>query len=559
MKVVVVGGVAGGASACARLRRLDENAEIIMVEKGDYISFANCGLPYYIGGDIKKRSALVLQTPESFNTRFNVDVRVLSEAVAIDRENKTVSIKNINTGETYLEAYDKLILSPGAKPFVPPIEGATNSKVFTLRNIPDTLKIKEYVDEEFPESAVIVGAGFIGIEMAENLKQAGLDVTLVEMSDHVIASLDYDMACDVHNYLREKGINLILNDKVSAILEDSDKLTIKLDNDEITTDMVIMSVGVRPDTKLAQEAGIELNTRGAIVVDEYMQTSDNDIYAVGDAIEITEFVTNKKSHIPLAGPANKQGRIVADNICGIKTRYKNTQGSSILKIFDMTVAATGITEAVAKANNLDYDKVFTYSASHAGYYPGANNMSIKTIYEKSTGKILGAQVVGFDGVDKRCDVLAVAIRGGMTAYDLTELEMCYAPPFGSAKDPVNFAGYVIENHLTDKVKNFHWHDIENLPRDGSITLLDVRTNAEVENGRIDGFIHIPVDDLRNRLDELDNTKPIYVHCHSGLRSYIGCRILSAKGFDCYNLSGGYRLYSSIINSKIAEHAPCYIK
>lgn len=559
MKVLIIGGVAGGASAGARLRRLDENAEIIMFEKGDHISFANCGLPYYIGGDIKKKSNLILQTPQSFKTRFNIDVRVLSEVISIDRDNKIVTVKNLSTGECYLETYDKLILSPGAKPFIPPIEGISNSKVFTLRNIPDTVKIKEYVDEEFPESVVVVGGGYIGIEMAENLKQSGLDVTLIEMADHIIASLDYDMACDVHNYLCEKGINLILNNKVNEIQDNNGKLKILLDNNEIATDMVIMSVGVTPDSHLAKNSKLETNQRGAIIVNENMQTSDVNIYAVGDAVETVHLVTDSKVYIPLAGPANKQGRIVADNICGISSRYKKTQGSSILKIFDMTVAVTGITESIAKASNINYDKVFTYSASNAGYYPGGNNMSIKTIYEKNTGKILGAQIVGFKGVDKRCDILGVAIRAGLTAYDLTELELCYAPPFGSAKDPVNFVGYVIENHLTDKVKNFHWHDIENLPRDGSVTLLDVRTDNEIQTGQIDGFIHIPVDDLRNRLNELDNSKPIYVHCHSGLRSYIACRILCANGFDCYNLSGGYRLYNSIVNNKISESAPCYIK
>ncbi|MGL5313586.1 MAG: FAD-dependent oxidoreductase [Peptostreptococcaceae bacterium] len=559
MKVLIIGGVAGGASAGARLRRLDENAEIIMFEKGNHISFANCGLPYYIGGDIKKKSNLILQTPQSFKTRFNIDVRVLSEVISIDRNNKTVTVKNLSTGESYLETYDKLILSPGAKPFMPPIEGISNSKVFTLRNIPDIVKIKEYVDEEFPESVVVVGGGYIGIEMAENLKQSGLDVTLIEMTDHIIASLDYDMSCDVHNYLCEKGINLILNNKVNEIQDNNGKLKISLHNNEIVTDMVIMSVGVTPDSQLAKNSNLETNQRGAIIVNENMQTSDDNIYAVGDAVETIHLVTDSKVYIPLAGPANKQGRIVADNICGVKSRYKKTQGSSILKIFDMTVAVTGITEAIAKANNINYDKVFTYSASNAGYYPGGNNMSIKTIYEKNTGKILGAQIVGFKGVDKRCDILGVAIRAGLTAYDLTDLELCYAPPFGSAKDPVNFVGYVIENHLTNKVKNFHWHDIEYLPKDGSITLLDVRTDNEIQTGKIDGFIHIPVDDLRNRLNELDNSKPIYVHCHSGLRSYIACRILSAKGFDCYNLSGGYRLYNSIVNNKISESAPCYIK
>lgn len=556
MKVIIVGGVAGGASAAARLRRLDENAEIIMLERGKYISFANCGLPYYIGGQIKNKDALTLQTPESFKSRFNVDVRVLSEAIEIDRKNNRIYIKNIMTGEIYDEIYDKLILSPGAKPIVPPISGAELEQVFTLRNIPDTIAIKEYLQKNAPNSALVVGGGYIGIEMAENLKQAGLDVTVVEMADHVIASLDYDMACDIHNYLAEKGIHLILGERVTGI-EQNNNLKVSLSCGELYTDMVIMSVGVKPESELAKKSGLSVNAKGAIIVNENMLTNDINIYAVGDVVEISEFITGQKTQIPLAGPANKQGRIAADNICGINSKYKNTQGSSVLKIFDMTVAVTGITETIAKSSNIDYDKSFTFSPSHAGYYPGGRNMSIKTIYEKNTGKILGAQIVGFDGVDKRCDVLSVAIRAGMTAYDLTELELCYAPPFSSAKDPVNFIGYAIENILTGKVKNFYWHDIETLPRDSTVTLLDVRTPYEYSLGHIDGFINIPVDNLRDNLNKLDKSKPIYVHCQSGLRSYIACRILSGNNFECYNLSGGFRLYSSIINSKAISSFSCY--
>ena len=551
MKVVIVGGVAGGASAAARLRRLDESAEIIMFERGEYISFANCGLPYYIGGEITKKSALTLQTPQSFNARFNVDVRVNSEVTSIDPKAKTVTVRSKDRGE-YTESYDKLILSPGAAPIRPPMEGADNARVFTLRNIPDTIKIREYVEEEFPESAVVVGGGYIGVEMAENLKNAGVAVTIVELADHVIAPLDYDMACDVHRYLKEKGVGLILKNGVQAIKEEGGKLKLTLSDGEIETDMVIMAVGVRPD------AGLELNKRGAIVVNEHMLTSDPDIYAVGDAVEVTDFVTGEKAYIPLAGPANKQGRIAADNICGIPTTYKNTLGSAVLKIFDMTVATTGVNERAAKAAGLDYDKVYTYSNSHASYYPGSTGMSIKALYEKGTGKILGAQIVGFDGVDKRCDVLATAIRAGMTAKDLTELELCYAPPFGSAKDPVNFVGYVIENTLAGRVKNFFWDDVAKLPRDGSVTLLDVRTDLERENGQyIEGFIHIPVDELRARAGELDKSKPVYIHCRTGLRSYVACCMLAGMGFDCYNLSGGWRLYESILSeTKSPEHG-CY--
>ena len=557
MKVVVVGGVAGGASAAARLRRLDESAEIIMFERGEYISFANCGLPYYIGGEITDRAALTLQTPQSFHSRFHVDVRINSEVTAIDPKAKQVTVRSKDRGE-YTESYDKLILSPGAAPIRPPMEGADNERVFTLRNIPDTYKIRGYAEEQHPKSAVVVGGGYIGVEMAENLKNAGVDVTIVELADHVIAPLDYDMACDVHRYLKEKGVGLILQNGVQSIREEGGALRLTLSDGEIDTDLVIMAVGVRPDTALAKEAGLELNRRGAIVVDEHMLTSDPDIYAVGDAVEVTDFVTGEKAYIPLAGPANKQGRIAADNICGIPTTYKNTQGSAVLKIFDMTVATTGVNERAAKAAGLDYDKVYTFSNSHASYYPGSTGMSIKTLYEKGTGKILGAQIVGFDGVDKRCDVLATAIRAGMTAKDLTELELCYAPPFGSAKDPVNFVGYVIENTLAGRVKNFFWDDVAKLPRDGSVTLLDVRTDLERENGQyIDGFIHIPVDELRERVGELDKSKPVYIHCRTGLRSYVACCMLAGLGFDCYNLSGGWRLYESILSeTKSPEHG-CY--
>ena len=486
-----------------------------------------------------------------------MDVRINSEVTAIDPKAKQVTVRSKDRGE-YTESYDKLILSPGAAPIRPPMEGADNERVFTLRNIPDTYKIRGYVEEQHPKSAVVVGGGYIGVEMAENLKNAGVDVTIVELADHVIAPLDYDMACDVHRYLKEKGVSLILQNGVQSIREEGGALRLTLSDGEIDTDLVIMAVGVRPDTALAKEAGLELNRRGAIVVDEHMLTSDPDIYAVGDAVEVTDFVTGEKAYIPLAGPANKQGRIAADNICGIPTTYKNTQGSAVLKIFDMTVATTGVNERAAKAAGLDYDKVYTFSNSHASYYPGSTGMSIKTLYEKGTGKILGAQIVGFDGVDKRCDVLATAIRAGMTAKDLTELELCYAPPFGSAKDPVNFVGYVIENTLAGRVKNFFWDDVAKLPRDGSVTLLDVRTDLERENGQyIDGFIHIPVDELRERVGELDKSKPVYIHCRTGLRSYVACCMLAGLGFDCYNLSGGWRLYESILSeTKSPEHG-CY--
>jgi len=550
MKILIVGGVAGGATAAARLRRLDEQAEIIIFERGEYISFANCGLPYYIGGQIEEKSSLTLQTPQSFNARFDVDVRTFSEMIAINKANKTVEVKNIKTGEIFTESYDKLVLSPGAVPIVPKIDGIDSDKVFTLRNIPDTYRIKDYIDQKGPKKAVIVGGGYIGIEMAESLSDAGLDVTVVELTGHVIASIDFEMACDVHNHLRQKGVTLILNDGVKAIAETGTGLNVTLGKGEILCDMVILSVGVRPESNLAKSADLTLNPRGAIVVNEYMQTSDENIYAVGDAVETTDTVTGEKGYVPLAGPANKQGRIAADNICGIKSKYKGTQGSGILKCFDLTVACTGITEARAKQLGLDYEKSYTYSGSHASYYPGAVNMSVKIIFAKSDGKILGAQIVGYDGADKRIDVIATAMHAGMTIYDLTELELAYAPPFSSAKDPVNMAGFVAENILTGKNKVFHWDEVASLPRDGSVTLLDIRTKTEYDNGFIDGFINIPVDELRVNIDKIDKTKPAYVTCQVGLRGHTACRILSGYGIECYNLSGGYRLWNSIFRGVV---------
>lgn len=548
MKTVIVGGVAGGASAAARLRRLDEHAEIIIFERGEYVSFANCGLPYYIGGIIEDREDLTLQTPESFKARFNIDVRLQSEVVAIDTAAKTVTVKTA-AGETYTESYDKLILAPGAKPVVPNIPGVDSALVFTLRNIPDSQKIKDYIKVGKPKSAAIVGGGYIGVELAENLALAGLHVTVVELSDHLIAPLDFEMAVDVHNYIRSKGIKLILNNGVSAIEETDEGITAVLQNGKIKADMVIMAVGVRPDTEFVRASGIETNSRGQIIVDERMRTNVPDVWAVGDAVEVVDFVTGAPSFIPLAGPANRQGRIAADNIAGIDSTYDGTQGSAVLKIFDMTVATSGINERTAQAAGIDYDKTYIYSASHATYYPGAMNMSIKAIWDKKTHKLLGAQIVGFEGVDKRMDVLATAMRLGAKITDLTKLELCYAPPYGSAKDPVNMLGFVAENVITGKTGQFFWDEVDSLPRDGSVTLLDVRTAAEVRRGKIEGFMHIPLDSLRERIDEIPKGKPVYVHCHSGLRSYIACRILAGHGFECYNLAGGWRLYAAAIKEK----------
>lgn len=544
MKIIIVGGVAGGATAAARLRRLDERAEIIMVEKGEYISFANCGLPYYIGGEIKEKSALTLQTPTSFNKRFNVDVRINSKVTAIDRVNKSVTIET-NNG-SYIESYDKLVLSMGAEPIKPPIKGIDSSRVFTLRNITDSSRIKEHIRQSGAKTAAIVGGGYIGVEMAENLTAAGLKVTLLEMSNQVIAPLDYDMACDVHNYMRGKGVDLRLSSGLKSLSDTEQGLNLVLtDGSRVDVDMAVLAIGVKPDNALAKQSGLECGERGGIVVDEHMLTSDCNIYAVGDVVEVVDFVSRAKTMIPLASPANKQGRIAADNICGFNSTYGGTQGSAILKVFDMAVATTGINEKTAQKLGLTYEKSFTYSGSHAGYYPGASNMSIKIVFDIVSGRILGAQIVGFDGVDKRCDVLATAIRANMTASDLTKLELCYAPPFSSAKDPVNMAGYVIENIISGKVKIFHWHDVAKVKDNSNACLLDTRTELEYYSGHIDGFINIPLDSLRKRLEEIDKTKTIYVHCQSGLRSYLACRILSQNGYDCYNLSGGYRLYNSI--------------
>ena len=544
-KILIVGGVAGGATAAARLRRLDENAEIVIFERGAHISFANCGLPYYIGGTIAERRDVLLQTPESIRQRLNIDVRTHSEALSVSRADKTVSVRNALTGETYAESYDKLIMSPGGAPIKPPVEGIDSGRVFTLRNVDDADRIKAYIGKARPKRAAVIGGGFIGIEMAENLMAAGVDVSIVELSDQVIAPIDIDVACELHSYMRRLGISLLLNNGLQRFAERGDKLIVELTNGSLEADMAILAIGVRPDSSLAKDAGLQINARGGIVVDRHMRTGDPDIYAVGDAVETTDFVTGQAAMIPLAGPANKQARVAADNICGIPSEYAGTQGSMVIKVFDMTVAATGINEKTAKRLGLNYDKVFIWQQGHAGYYPGSQPMSMKVIFKKGSGKILGAQIAGFDGVDKRCDVLAVAIRAGMTASDLAALELCYAPPYSSAKDPVNMAGFAIENVLTGKVKIFHWHELDALPRDGGVTLLDVRFAQAASAYGVDGFINIPLEALRGRIGELDPVKPVYIMCHSGLRSYYAARILSQRGYDAYSLSGGYRLYNAV--------------
>ncbi len=557
MKVVIIGGVAGGATAAARLRRLDEQAEIIILERSGYISYANCGLPYYIGGEITDREALTLQTPASFWARFRIEVRVHNEVTAIHPERKNVTVRRLDDGVVYEEAYDKLILSPGAKPVRPALPGINDSRIFTLRNVEDTFAIHAFIEQNAPRRAVVAGGGFIGLEMAENLTQQGIETTIVERMEQVMAPLDSDMACSVHAYLREKGVNLRLGETVAGFTSNEAGLRVRLESgDSVSADFVILAHGVAPDTALARAAGLALGVRGSIAVNDRMQTSDQDIYAVGDAVESVHFVSGEKTLAALAGPANKQGRIAADQICGRESRYHGVQGSSVLKLFDMTVAATGLNEAAARAAGIAFDKTVTFSASHATYYPGATNMTVKTLFSPETGRLFGAQIVGFEGVDKRIDVLAAAVRMGMTGEALTELELSYAPPYSSAKDPVNMAGYVIENVRSGLVRQYHWHDVEALPRDGSVILLDTRTPAEYGRGHIEGAVNLPLDELRERLPELERGKPIYVNCHSGLRSYLACRILMQNGFECYNLSGGYRFYQIVIHER-EDHRPAY--
>ncbi|MGE9906172.1 CoA-disulfide reductase [Lachnospiraceae bacterium SGI.231] len=558
MKVVIVGGVAGGATAATRLRRLDEHAQITVFERSGYISYANCGLPYYIGGVIEDKEELTLQTPESIGKRFRIDMKVHHEVTDINAVKKTVTVHNLDTGKVYEESYDKLILSPGAKPVMPNLPGIENEKIFTLRTVEDTLKIRSFVEEKKPKTAVMVGGGFIGLEVAENLCDLGVKVTVVQRPKQLMNTLDYDMATLVHNKLRSKGISLKLGGDVIGFDEKEDLQVLLKDDEPIPTDMVLMAIGVSPETTLAKKAGLELGIKGAIVVNDKMETSVPDIYAVGDAVQVKHTVTGNYAVISLAGPANKQGRIVADNICGLDSHYKGSMGSSVIKLFDMTVASTGLTEKAAKDAGIEYERIVLSPASHAGYYPGAKVMTMKVVYEKSTLKILGAQIVGYDGVDKRLDVIATAISAGMKATELKDLDLAYAPPYSSAKDPVNMAGFMIENIESGIVKQFHFDELDKLPKDGSVTLLDTRTQSEYARGHVDGFINIPVNDLRENIDKLDKSKPVYVMCQSGLRSYISCRILAGEGFDGYNFSGGYRFYENVKRDTnlIESSLPC---
>jgi len=548
MKLVIVGGVAGGASAAARARRLNETAEIIIFERGEHISFANCGLPYYIGGVITDRSKLLVQTPEAMRKRFNIDVRLKSEVVAINRQQKHVIVRESPTGREYNQPYDKLILSPGAEPIRPNISGINSANVFTLRSIGDMDAIKNVVDKQNAGRAVIIGGGYIGLEMAEMLRRRKLDVSVVELENQVFGAIDPEMASVVASELRLHGVNLLLGTSVTAIEESGQGLKVQLSSGEsLNCTMVIVSIGVRPESKLAKDAGLSIGQRNGIVVDKHMQTSDPNIYAVGDVVEVEDFTTGFATLVPLAGPANRQGRIAADNIMGKSSTYYRTQGTGICKVFDLAVGMTGLNEKMLKRIGRKYEKVYIHPASHATYYPEASQMSLKLLFDPKDGKIIGAQAVGVDGIDKRIDVLAVSIRAGLTVRDLKDLELAYAPPYGSAKDPINYAGFVASNILDGYVRNCHVEDLLNIGDDK--LLVDVRTPGEFKVGTIHGAINIPVDQLRYRLSELPKDKELMVFCQVGLRGYVACRILSQNSFSCRNLSGGYKTYQATVNGK----------
>lgn len=547
MKVVIVGGVAAGATAAARLRRLDEQAEILIFERSGYISYANCGLPYYIGDVITDPEALTLQTPEQFFARFRVQVRVRHEVTALHPERKTVSVTDLATSRTFEESYDKLILAPGARPTQPRLPGVGLERVFTLRTVEDTFRIKEFIQKNKPRSAVLAGGGFIGLELAENLRELGMEVTIVQRPKQLMNPFDADMAALIHAEMRRHGVQLALGSTVEGFASTNRGVKVlRKDEPSLQADMVVLAIGVTPDTALAKSAGLALGIKDSILVNDRMETSVPDIYAAGDAVQVRHAVTGQDALISLAGPANKQGRIIADNICGMNSRYTGSQGSSVVKVFSMTAAATGVNEKNARNAGFDPEAVILSPMSHAGYYPGGRLMTMKLVYDKPTLRVLGAQIVGYEGVDKRIDVLATAIHAGMTAPQLKELDLAYAPPYSSAKDPVNMAGFMAEDLDQGLVQQWRAEDEPTLPRDGSVQLVDVRTQAEYAAGHIDGFINLPVDQLREHLEQLDKTKPVYLVCQSGLRSYIASRILKGSGFACSHLAGGYRFYAAVV-------------
>ena len=551
MKIVIIGGVAGGATAAARIRRRNEHAEIIVFEKSGYISYANCGLPYYIGDVITDPEELTLQTPESFFRRFRIHMKIHHEVVSIHPDRKTVSVKNLETGEAFEESYDKLILSPGAKPAQPRLPGVGMDQLFTLRTVEDTFRIKEYITKNHPKSVVLAGGGFIGLELAENLRELGMEVTIVQRPRQLMTPFDPDMASMIHSEMRKHGIKLVLGYTVEGFMKKDHGVEVLLkDNPSLRADMVILAIGVTPDTVLAKEAGLELGIKGSIVVNDRMETSVPDIYAAGDAVQVKHYVTGEDTLISLAGPANKQGRIIADNICGDDSRYPGSQGSSVIKVFDMTAVTTGINETNARRAGLQVDTVILSPMSHAGYYPGGKVMTMKVVFEKATCRLLGAQIIGYEGVDKRIDVLATAIHAGMKATQLKDLDLAYAPPYSSARDPVNMAGFMIDNIAKEILKQWHLEDMYSVLKEEGAVLLDVRTVQEYSRGHISGFKNIPLDELREHIHEIEKGKPVYLICQSGLRSYIASRILEGYGYETYNFSGGFRYYDAVVNDRV---------
>ena len=547
MKYVIIGAVAGGASTAARLRRNDEHAEIVIFEKGEYISYANCGLPYYIGDVITNRNALFVQTATSFNKRFNIDVRTLTEITEINRSSKTVRARNQTTGEVYDESYDKLVLSPGAEPVRPPLPGISGKGIFTLRNVADTDFIKAYVQKEETKKAVVIGAGFIGLEMAENLHFLGLDVTVIEMADQVLTPVDFPIAAILQQHIRSKGVHLQLNTSVTGFEQTETGLKVLLNNGNVLeSDIVILSIGVKPDTRLAANAGLTIGTAKGIYVNEYLQTSDNDIYAVGDAIEYPNPLTNKPMNTYLAGPANKQGRICADNLVfGHHHSYKGSINTAIVKVFDMTVGTAGVASKNLKLNNINHQVSTITGGSHAGYYPGSKQMTIQIAFDPEDGRILSAQIAGFDGVDKRLDIISSIIKRNGTIDDLAEFEHAYAPPFSSAKDPVNMAAFAAENVIRKRSVVFYWNEFDKITSDD--ILIDVRTVKEYQAGKIADAINIPLDELRSGLSEIPKGKNVYIYCLGGLRGYLAQRILMQNGYtNTFNLSGGYQLWNTCI-------------
>lgn len=544
MKYIIVGGVAGGASFACRLRRLDEFAEIKIYEKTKFVSYANCGLPYYISGVIQNKESLTLQTPQSLKARFNIDVFVSHEVVQIDKDNKRVLIKDLNSGTQFYDNYDKLILSPGSEA----IKLTNNSgRIFELKTVEDSYKIKDFVIKKEPKKAVVIGGGFIGLEIAENLKESNIDVTIIEGRNHVLANLDPEMASFVHHELRRNGINLALNKMVKEIKEDENDVYVKYDNATLKCDLLIQAVGVRPNSNLAKDANLELDVRGTFKTDNSFLTNEKDIYAIGDAIALNSFFDDTKVNIALAGLANKEGRELASQFVLKKKNDIKPLGTSILKIFSLAAASTGLNEEQLKQKKINYEKIYLCPANHASYYPNASTLNIKVLFDKDTFQILGAQIVGESGVDKRIDVIALAIQTKLPIYELAKAELSYAPPFGSAKDPINMIGYIAENLKNKLVEQFHIEDIESLKKDKNNLFIDVRNPDEYESGHIDGAINIPLDELRNRLDEIDKNKTLCINCQSALRSYIACRIFSQYGFKCKHLSGGYRIFSNYMN------------